>query len=296
MIASVILTINGQNYTGTQSGNTWTFNAIAPPTTSFNQPDGFFDVTVVATNTAGTKTTVTSADPILGQYLRLKVLERVAPTITVIYPTEGAFIGTNTPTITFVLRDEAGGSGINLDTLSVMLNGTAITPIKTPVENGYDCSFIPPVLPDGIQTLIINVSDNDGNTATQLTRIFTVDTAPPVLSVSSPTQNLITATKELTVIGATNDISSPSVTVKITLNGIDQGDVIVDVNGTFNKPVTLLEGENTIAVISTDTVGKYAIITRNVILDTTVPQFTSVSISPNPADAGATVIVSVVVS
>lgn len=297
MVSTVTMTINGQTYTGTQSGNAWTFNALAPPTTSFNQPGGYFDVSISATNTAGTKTTISSTDPTFGPSLRLRVLERVAPTITVISPSEAAYIGTNTPTITFALRDEVGGSGIKIDTLSVVLNGTTITGITiSPVSNGYDCSFVTSVLSDGLQTLIVNVSDNDGNAATQITRRFTVDTAPPVLSISSPIQNLITPTAALTIMGITNDAISPAVTVKITLNGLDQGAVTVDASGNFSKAVTLSEGANTIVVTSTDTVGKYATITRNVVLDTTVPQFSSVTITPNPADAGATMIVSVVVS
>jgi ABC-type sugar transport system substrate-binding protein len=67
---------------------------------------------------------------------------------------------------------------------------------------------------------------------------------------------------------------------------------------TQNNPffVTLVEGANTIVVTSTDALGKKTSVTRTVTLDTKIPVFTSVNVTPNPVDAGATYVISVKVS
>ena len=57
----------------------------------------------------------------------------------------------------------------------------------------------------------------------------------------------------------------------------------------------LSEGANTIVVTAADAAGKLSTVTRNVTLDTSVPQIVSASVVPNPADAGATVTITVTV-
>ena len=141
----------------------------------------------------------------------------------------------------------------------------------------------------------MSASDNDGNTAAAKSTTFTVDTVPPALNVTSPAEGLITAAPALTVSGTTNDATSSPVTITITLNSVDQGDVTVQANGAFSKSVALSEGANTIVVTATDAAGKLSTVTRNVTLDTSVPQIVSASVVPNPADAGATVTITVVV-
>ena len=81
--------------------------------------------------------------------------------------------------------------------------------------------------------------------------------------------------------------------IKITLNGADQGDVTVGAGGAFSKAVTLAEGANTIVITATDAAGKVSTVTRNVTLDTSVPVIKSATITPNPVDAGATMVIAV---
>ena len=84
-------------------------------------------------------------------------------------------------------------------------------------------------------------------------------------------------------------------TVKISLNGADQGAVTVESSGAFSKAITLREGANVIVVTATDSAGLESSVTRNVTLDTSVPQIISATIVPNPADTGETVIITVTV-
>ena len=88
----------------------------APNTTSYHVNDGhYYPVTVEATNTAGTVTTVNDSDSTVGNSLKLVVKEKVKPTISITSPGAGAYVINNKQPIVFQLRDEAGGSGINID-------------------------------------------------------------------------------------------------------------------------------------------------------------------------------------
>lgn len=299
-IASVRVQINGTWHSLTYNSSTgkWEGSATAPSTTSFNLSGGFYPVTVEATNQAGTSTTATTADGTVGESLKLVVKEKVKPTVTITSPANGAYVTSNMQPITFQLRDETGGSGVKLSSLVLTLDGTGYGSTAsgmsvTSVANGYDVTFTPPAaLSDGAHTISITVQDNDGNESGAAGASYTVDTVPPALDLTGPADGLITATAVQTVSGATNDATSSPVTVTIQLNGADQGAVSVAEDGTFSKGVTLAEGANTIVVTATDAAGKETAITLSVTLDTTSPVIDAVTISPNPADAGATLILS----
>lgn len=275
----------------------------APNTTSYNVNAGhYYPVTVEATNTAGTVTTVNDNDGTVGNSLKLVVKEKVKPTISITSPGAGAFVINNKQPIVFQLRDEAGGSGINIDSLVLKIDGgTSIGKsssgmVCTPVTNGYDCTYTPPTaLSDGAHTVTINVSDFDGNAANQASRTYTVDTVPPVLNVTNPADGFITNTAAMVVQGSTNDATSSPVTVTIKLNGVDQGAIPVT-SGNFSKSITLANGANTIVVTSKDAAGRETVVTITGTLDTSAPIISAVTITPNPVDAGNTMIISVTVS
>ena len=296
-ISTVRAQINGTWYNLTLSGNnTYTATITAPGTTSFNRTGGYYDVTVEATNTAGTVTTQNASGLAA---LKLIVKERVAPVITIVSPTSGAFVVNNKQPVTFTVVDEAGGSGINISSLVVKQDNTAVaasTITSTAITNGYSVTYTPATaLSDGSHTVTITVSDNDGNAATAKSTTYKVDTVPPTLNITAPTNELVTNSASLVVRGTTNDATSSPVTVKMTLNNTDQGTVSVDTSGTFTKTLTLVNGVNTIVITATDAAGKSSSVTRAVTLDTSKPVVKSATITPNPVDAGATMVISVVV-
>ena len=298
-ISQVRAQINGTWHTLTYNSSTGKYKATitAPGLTSFNQSGGYYNVKVEATNTAGT---VGTSDGSSLTSLRLVVKERVAPVITILSPSAGAYVTNSKQPVVFTIVDETGGSGINLSSLVVKQDGTAVasnTLSTTAITNGYSVTYTPATaLSDGGHTVTMSVSDNDGNAATQKSTTYTVDTVPPTLNLSSPVDGLITATAALNVSGSTNDATSSPVTIKITLNGTDQGSVTVGSNGSFSKAITLANGSNTIKVTATDAAGKVSSVTRTVTLDTSVPKVVSATITPNPVDAGATMVISVEIS
>lgn len=116
-------------------------------------------------------------------------------------------------------------------------------------------------------------------------------TVPPELSVTSPVNKLVTNKTTVTVAGTTNDATSSPVT--LTING---SAVTVYDDGTFSKDITLKDGSNTITVVAKDGAGRTTTVTRTVTLDTKAPVISDVSLAPNPADVGATYVISVSVT
>lgn len=297
-IKTVQAIINGQTYDLTLNSSTgkWEATITAPNKTSFNQTGGYYNVQVKATNDAGTTGT---ADASTLDGLKLVVKERVAPVITIVSPTNGAYVINSKQPVVFTVTDEVDGSGVDLSTLVVKLDGTAVassTLANTAITNGYQVTYTPATaLTDGEHTVTIDVKDHDGNSATQKSTTYRIDTVPPTLNITSPADGLVTATAALTVAGTTNDATSSPVTITIKLNGTDQGAVTVGTNGSFSKSVTLKEGSNTIVITATDAAGQTASVTRTVKLDTSTPSITAATITPNPVDAGKTMVISVTI-
>lgn len=291
-IDTVKVTVNGTTVTATANGDgTYTATLAAPNRTSYNVNSGhYYPVTVVATNQAGTATTVNDQTATLGTSLRLRVLEKTAPTITISSPTSSQYFGVATPEIKFTLTDEANGSGIAISTLKITVDSKVYTNTTSGVTasaitNGYSVTCVPTTLTDGTHTVKVEVEDNDGNKATSSTISFITDTIAPTLNVTNPAANGFVSNSALTVTGTTSDSTSGVPTIKITLNGTDQGSVTVS-NGSFSKGVTLINGSNTIVVTATDKAGRVTTITRTITLDTSSPVIASVVIDPNPVNIG----------
>jgi hypothetical protein len=242
---------------------------------------------------------VVTADASTLAGLKLVVKEKVPPVITILSPSSGAYVSNSKQPVVFTITDEVGGSGVDVDSVAVTLDGTAVASsaiTSTAITNGYSFTYTPAsALADGSHTVAVSASDHDGNAATAQSTTFTVDTVPPTLNITAPTADLVTATDSVTVKGSTNDATSSPVTVTVTLNGTDQGAVTVDSDGNFSKTVTLAEGTNTIVITATDAAGKTSSVTRTVTLDTSVPVITSAKLTPNPVDAGATMIITVTI-
>lgn len=297
-IKTVKATINGQTYdlTLNPASGKWEATITAPGKTSYNLAGGYYNVSVEATNEAGTKG---SADASTVDGLKLVVKETVAPVITIVSPTSGAYVANSKQPVVFNITDETGGSGVDISTLVVKQDGTAVASANithTAISNGYSVTYTPSAaLSDGSHTVTINCKDHDGNAATEKSTTYTVDTVPPTLNVTSPADGLITAASSVTVAGTTNDATSSPVVITISLNGTDQGTIPVGTGGTFSKVVTLKEGSNTIIVKAKDAAGKESSVTRTVILDTSVPKIKAATITPNPVDTGKTMVISVTI-
>lgn len=297
-ISTVRVQINGTWHNLASNGDgTYSATITAPGATSWNQPNKYYDVTIEATNDAGTVATASAANL---DGLKLFVEERIKPVITILSPTSGAYVANSKQPVVFTVIDETGGSGVDADSVVVKLDGTAVaasTLAKTAITGGYSVTYTPAsALSDGAHTVSIAASDNDGNAADAKSTTFTVDTVPPTLNITAPADGYITNAAALTVRGTTNDITSSPVVIAITLNGTDQGAVTVASDGSFSKALALAPGDNVIVVTATDAAGKVSTVTRNVKYDITRPVVKAASIVPNPVDAGATMVITVTIT
>ena len=298
-VKAVQVVINGQTHTLTYNAKTKKYEATitAPSTSSYNQNGHYYNVKVKATDEAGNSVTKDATDATLGSSLQLKVKEKVAPVISITAPSSSAKLTNNKPVINWTVTD--ADSGVNPSTIKLIIDSQTITTGITKTQSGknYTCSYTPTTaLSDGTHIIKVSASDYDGNVATQKSVTFTVDTVPPELSVSAPVDNLVTNQSSLVVKGTTNDVTSSPVTLTIKLNGGTEQTVEVGSDGSFTKTLTLVTGENTIVITAKDGAGKTSTVTKKVVLDQTAPVIQSVTISPNPVNAGATYTISVEVT
>ena len=302
-IATVRVQINGTWTTLTYNSTSKAYEATitAPGTTSFNLSGGYYPVTVEATNTAGTTARVDATTATIGTSLRLVVKETVAPVITITSPTSGARVVNNKQPVVFTVTDAAGGSGVNLSTIVVKQDGTTVaasTITSSAITNGYTFTYTPAsAMSDGAHTFTVDAKDNDGNAATQKTTTFTIDTVPPVLNISSPTEGFITNSTSVVASGTTNDATSSPVTMTQALDGGTAEAVTVASNGSFTKTWSgLTHGTHYIDFVAKDSAGKTSTVRRNFTVDTSTPVISSVTITPNPANTSGSMVLKVVVT
>ena len=280
----VQLTVDGQTYDIPLSDGVYTKQITAPSKSSYGQPDHVYAMALKVEDTAGNVTTVDKNHATFGAAMKLRVKEKVAPVISISKPGAGAYLTNQSVAIEFTVTDN--DSGVNPDSIKLQIDSAAaVSPTRTAVTGGYKCTYTT-TLSDGKHTIKVNASDYDGNAATQALSSFTVDTVPPSLNITAPPVSLITNKQSCTVSGDTNDATSGPVTVKITLNGTDQGAVTVNSSGAFSKALTLAKGTNTIVVRATDKAGKYSEVSRTVVYDPDAPVIVKVEVQPNPVGAG----------
>lgn len=286
MVTEVWSIINGTRINHTQgSGNQWVGTGTAPLKSSYSQPNHVYQVTTYAKDDAGNTDSYEST---------LRVVEKVAPTITPTSPTTGSTITNNKPTITWEVKDD--DSGVNTASIGITIDsGSKITGDsiqKQAITGGYKCTYTPPeALSDGNHTIKFDAADNDGNVASQKSIAIKVDTVPPTLTVNSPTEGMVTNNATLVVSGVTNDATSSPVTLKVNNQPVE-----VQENGQWSTTIALTEGENTITIVATDSAGKTSTVTRHVTLDTGAPVIESAVIAPNPADSGEAITITAIVT
>lgn len=255
-ITQVRAQFNGQWYMLTYNEDARAYQtAITPDTFSGGQPDGYYDVTVEATNDSGVVVT-TDGDNLLG--LRLVVRETIQPILTLVSP-EAGYVTTNTPAVTWTAQDNDGGSGIDPDSAMVKLDGKAVPAEQVSVTAGaggtYTITYTPgAALAEGPHTVQAGISDNDGNTATMEAN-YIVDTVPPALSALLSFEEVVVDPYTVTITGQTNDATAPPVTMTVMDNGAVAGHPTVGPDGRFSFLLNLEVGENNVTVVAKDGAG-----------------------------------------
>lgn len=305
-IKKAVVQFNDQELVATYDAQTqlWTATATAPSTSSYGKPDHVYKAEVFAEDQAGNSARVNSTDATYGAQLKIRVLEKTKPEGQIRTPSNGSVLGANTQNVLIVVTDN-GGSGLNNASFKLKVNET-IVPLKSGDRDGYTIEagsgaddgktlvkYTAGNLADGANKVTFEFADNDGNHGDTLTSNFTISTAAPALNITSPSDNLLTNSKTLTVAGAAATAVAGVTIAKVVIKidgGADDA-VTLGGNGSFSKQITInSDGRHTITIIATDSLGKTTQVVRNVTIDTTKPVITDIKASATTVDAGGRIV------
>jgi hypothetical protein len=187
---------------------------------SFQLPDGTVTLTYYARDRQGNQEDV--------QTFTAKV-DATAPTATILSPAQGAVVGTSP--VTVVGKVSPG--------MQVSVAGSSVTVSPT----GDFTTNV--ALKEGLQTITFTVTSVSGNIGqTQLS--LTLDTTPPVLTITKPIMYSTVTTSIVEVAGKTE----PGAIVKVAGSA-----ATVNADGTFSMNVMLKAGDNLIEITAADAFG-----------------------------------------
>ncbi len=194
---------------------------------------------------------------------------------------------------------EKGEKDMAVKTVQTVINGQTYTLTLNSSTGKYEATVTAPSKSSYNQSghyypVKVTATDDAGNSTSKdasdstlgsSLRLTVKEKVAPVIAIVSPTA------------GSFSTNSKPTITWKVT--DADSGAaeaVTVGSDGGFSKVLTLAAGTNTITVVAKDGAGKTTTVTRTVTLDTAAPVIKSVTLTPNPVDAGKTFIISVEVT
>ncbi|WP_346008392.1 Ig-like domain-containing protein [Janibacter terrae] len=217
-------------------------NFTYTPTTPLDE--GAHTVEASATDEAG-NTATDQAD------FTIAPVDTTPPVIEITEPTDGSTTTDTTPTITGTSDVIDGEITLTID------DGD---PITVPTDGDGNFTYTPTTpLDEGAHTVEASATDEAGNTATDQAdfTIAPVDTTPPVIEITEPTDGSTTTDTTPTITG-TSDVIDGEITLTI-----DDGDPITvptdgDGNFTYTPTTPLDEGAHTVEASATDEAGNTA--------------------------------------
>ena len=200
-----------------------------------------------------------------------EIVDGAPPALQASSPVPDSYVTTSTPLIKARYTDDVVSSPMDTNSVVMKIDGITVQPVMdtTTAEISYTPLY---ALSEGMHTVYVFAKDSYGNGAT-LTWSFIVDTVPPNLVVTSPIGGEITNNPVLKVKGYTDPVGS-----SVTING---NPVPLAGDGSFDYPVALQEGSNTIIIVATDYAGHSVTVEKRVTLDTTAPALAITSPQPN---------------
>src|SRR5712692_6991220 len=235
------VTVQVQGVGATINGNQFTASVLLPS-------EGLQALQAVATDTAGN----------VGQASVNLHVDRTNPVVKISSPAVGAYIKGPVITVNGTVTD-ASPTMTDVNGNPVILGA-----------NGAFSTQIPVV--DGPLNIIASSHDAAGNVGTDQVPVV-IDTVPPLITIASPADGLITNQATLVIQGTTTDASP----VTLTLNG----NPVPVSNGNFSQSVTMsADGANTFTLVATDAAGNTSTQLLHVTLDRTPPDLSIAAPSP----------------
>ena len=189
--------------------------------------------------------------------------DTLAPRLLITTPSDGEILNTQTFDVTFSI-DEA-----YLNQAVLYLNGTPINSYTT--EGTYTETIT--VSGDGVYNITLWADDNAGN-ENSVTILVTVDTTPPTVTITNPTDGAYVNTTSVTVTWTADDALTGVDYFKIYLDGgyVDQVPA-----STTSYTLTLSEGSHTIKIEAYDVAGNMEYDQISITVDLTNPTVTITS-------------------
>ena len=190
--------------------------------------------------------------------LTVTLRDNVDPVVFVLSPTDGAVQQSAVITVVGTAWDyESGIAGVRLS-----VDGVTWTPVHGTSSWNVDYLVSDTVIAQtgGRITLRVEAFDNAGNTATVTVSVRIVNT-PPGITVYYPANGTVTNSPTLAVGGVTDEGAV------ISVNGVE----VPVVATAFSATVGLVEGVNTVSIVSSDSLGNTNLVRLQVTLDTRAP-------------------------
>ncbi|MFB1481346.1 Ig-like domain-containing protein [Corallococcus sp. RDP092CA] len=222
---SVTLTFEGNDYgpiSVDPSGN-WSFPLPGP------LADGTYTVTATATDAAGNESTPDSIS---------FTVDQTAPTVAITTPANGSTVGANV-TVT--------GTTTGATSVTVSFQGTDYGPIAVDASGNWS-QALPGPLANGDYTVTAVAVDAAGNASTPATSTFTVSTAAPTVSITTPANGSTVTNPTVTVTGTAANATS----VTVTFEGTSYPATLNGGNWTVALPGPLADGTYTVTAVSSD--------------------------------------------
>jgi large repetitive protein len=257
---SYVVYVNGTNTaTGTAANGT-------PTGVDLSVGNGNFSIIVEATDSAGNAANSSAV---------VVHVDTAAPTSSISAPSTDLWTADTTPQITFTLTDNIDGT-LNY---TIYVDGSAIGPNGT-TTNGTSTNVDLPTLTDVNHTVIVQATDEAGNTVNGSSIIIAVDTTNPSSTISSPINATTTSNATPQIIFTLVDVRSSMLNYTIYVDGSAVGPNGTATNNTATNANldTLVNGEHTIYVEATDAANNTVnSSTLTLVVDTVIPTVSLVS-------------------
>ncbi len=232
------------------SGQTVTISTLDNINYTFNQAislaTGSNSITTVATDNTGKTATDT----------RTIILDRTAPVITIIHPSDNS--------VTNEIATVVTGT---VDQTATVLIALGSGPTVTAATNARTFSLLVTLATNTNNTIFVYATDLAGNPITAK-RSVTHDDTRPALAITVPNQDMGTNQAGVTISGTVSDLTN--VTMLVTCPTASIGVVSRPTSTTWSADITnMRQGTNTITVQAVDQAGNSTSVIRNIISSTT---------------------------
>ena len=212
-----------------------------------------------------------SADKKASGHPKRAAVDKRPPVVNVsssLSPSNGGLVNNAKPMISAEYADE--GIGISTTDTKLFVDEQDVS-ASAQITAGKIAYTPSNPLADGVHKIKLNVSDKAGN-ASAVQWSFTIHTQPPQVKITSHKPNQFVSKSPIAISGSINDPKA-----RIVVNGIN---AFVS-GGAFTAHVNLMEGNNVITAVATDTFGNTGSDTVTIIVDTKPPVVEITAPTPN---------------